>query len=455
MKFIKNEKSISYVVLIFAIILRCINFGTVPAGYHFDELGSAIDAWFIINYGTDRYGISYPVYFINYGGGQSALYTYLCAVSIFILEFNEIAIKLPALLSSILFAVFGMKLIGITFSNYINSSRLQLLFVILYAVSPYCFMSSRFGLDCNFMLGASTVFLYFLVKALRNKKDIYFFISGISAGIVLYTYAISYIVLPLFLFMTLAYLLNLKQISLRNIIIFSIPLTLFAVPLILVQYVNMFDKEAIKFCSVTITKLPVYRISELTFSNIPQNVYLVLKSALAYDWIDYNTTKKFWNFYHISIIFFIAGIISVMRQAIVDFYDKKFSGSAIVLFWFLAEFILGALLGKAGDINANPNANKINGIFISVMFFIIYGMAELFSFKFKLKKIFIGILTIIYLTYASLFFKFYFYDYQPKFIFGVTNDEAIALIKKVEAVQNKSDYEHIIKIFYDSLKKYI
>ena len=172
MKFIKNEKSISYVVLIFAIILRCINFGTVPAGYHFDELGSAIDAWFIINYGTDRYGISYPVYFINYGGGQSALYTYLCAVSIFILEFNEIAIKLPALLSSVLFAVFGMKLIGITFSNYINSSRLQLLFVILYAVSPYCFMSSRFGLDCNFMLGGSDFTIDFWAYIKSSSTEI-------------------------------------------------------------------------------------------------------------------------------------------------------------------------------------------------------------------------------------------------------------------------------------------
>ena len=47
---------------------------------------------------------------INYGGGQSALYTYLAALLIKIFGFSLTVIRLPALIFSILYMVFGFLL---------------------------------------------------------------------------------------------------------------------------------------------------------------------------------------------------------------------------------------------------------------------------------------------------------------------------------------------------------
>ena len=447
-----NSKLILYVAMLVVIFLRCIKFGSIPAGYHLDELGSAVDAWYIAYYGIDRYGISYPVYFINYGMGQSPMFTYFCAASIYLFGVNEIAVRLPMLFSAIMIIFFGVKLIELIWQDrLIKTVYAQILFVITYGISPYCFMASRFGLDCNLMFGAATVFLYFFISALISRNNIKFFISGIFAGIVLYSYAVSYVVMPLFLIMTLIYLIRLQKINLREVFCFAIPLIIIAIPLLLVQYINLFSEDLImKLGPFSVTKMFVYRSGELTLSNIPQNVYLVFKSALAYDWIDYNTVKKFWNFYHVSIIFAVFGMIECIRQFFKDLHYKNFSGESIIFLWFLAMLMLGAMLGKHDEGNINPNANKINGIFISMVIFIVYGIAKSYSLLItaKLKKIFTVSMTLIYFVYSVLFFNYYFKHHQPKFIFGVTNEELIYLINEIHARPSVfTDHDKMISVF--------
>ena len=50
------------------------------AGTHFDEMSAAYDAWCIQGWGVDRHLTRFPVYFMNTGPGQNALYIYLAAV---------------------------------------------------------------------------------------------------------------------------------------------------------------------------------------------------------------------------------------------------------------------------------------------------------------------------------------------------------------------------------------
>ena len=56
--------------MLIGIITRTIGLGKIPIGINVDEAGTMYDAYTIANYGTDRFGNAYPVYFINYGGGQ-------------------------------------------------------------------------------------------------------------------------------------------------------------------------------------------------------------------------------------------------------------------------------------------------------------------------------------------------------------------------------------------------
>ena len=85
----KHYIKIAAGILIFALFLitRLYRLPEIPRGIHVDEAGMAFDAFCLSHYGTDRYGLSRPVYLANYGGGQSALYAYLAAAAIRLLHF--------------------------------------------------------------------------------------------------------------------------------------------------------------------------------------------------------------------------------------------------------------------------------------------------------------------------------------------------------------------------------
>ena len=76
-------------IMLIGIITRIIGLGKIPIGINVDEAGTMYDAYTIANYGTDRFGNTYPVYMINYGGGQSALYTYLASIFIKLFGFID------------------------------------------------------------------------------------------------------------------------------------------------------------------------------------------------------------------------------------------------------------------------------------------------------------------------------------------------------------------------------
>lgn len=90
------------IILIFFILLfaisRLYKFGELPRAISVDEAGMAYDAYCIANFGVDRYLNSFPLYFINFGGGQSALYTYMIAGLIKIFGLNSIVYRLPELI---------------------------------------------------------------------------------------------------------------------------------------------------------------------------------------------------------------------------------------------------------------------------------------------------------------------------------------------------------------------
>ena len=77
----KHRTKILFVILTIAILVRVLFITKAPGGIHEDEAGMAYDAYSIAEYGVDRYLNHFPVYFINFGGGQSALYAYIVAFS--------------------------------------------------------------------------------------------------------------------------------------------------------------------------------------------------------------------------------------------------------------------------------------------------------------------------------------------------------------------------------------
>ena len=106
-KLVSKRKLHPKINIIIGIFLVCLTIFTrlykieeLLNGLHVDEVGMGYDAFCIANYGVDRYLHHFPVYMINFGGGQSALYTYLAAIIVKILGLNTLAIRLPGVILS-------------------------------------------------------------------------------------------------------------------------------------------------------------------------------------------------------------------------------------------------------------------------------------------------------------------------------------------------------------------
>lgn len=165
----KYYKIIFLIILLLAIFLRTYKIETIPNGMHVDEVGMAYDAYTLQEYGVDRYLNKLPVYMINYGGGQSALYTYTTAILIKLLGNNLISIRLPAVIFSVLSIICIYKMV-----KKFKGHKSALLVMFLFTIMPWHIMQSRWGLDCNLLSSMITISIYLLSI---SKKPIQYIIT--------------------------------------------------------------------------------------------------------------------------------------------------------------------------------------------------------------------------------------------------------------------------------------
>ena len=416
------------------VITRLWRLDAIPSGIHIDEAGMAYDAWCLAHYGVDRYLKSWPIYLINFGGGQSILYSYLCATLFTVFDCTIRVIRTPAAIFSFLTFFFGMKICK---DAYPEKKYLPLLCGLLLTVCPYFILSGRFGLDCNLMLGASTVFLYFFQKAIRTGQKRYYFIAGLTGGVILYTYALSYIILPLFLLLSMIYVISTRQFHFGKWVVMGIPMGILALPLLLVQYVNMFDKPEFQIGIFTITRMLTYRAFEIGFFSF-ENFMLALKSAFVGDSFNYNSVPGYLNLYGITIIFFLIGLIRSIQKLIASIKQRNISFHAFPLLWFFCVIFFESHIAS--------NVNKINSIFYVLVFIAIEGIAFLCD---RIKQISPTIImATIGCAYFLCFLRFgiyyytgpYTYENYPVSHFDVTVTEAIDFLEKHPEYRNKGTY---------------
>ncbi|MCL1830734.1 MAG: hypothetical protein FWG21_04810, partial [Oscillospiraceae bacterium] len=61
------------------VFLHFFKLSDVPRGINVDEAGMGYDAYCLANFGVSRDLLPFPLYLVNYGGGQSALYAHLAS----------------------------------------------------------------------------------------------------------------------------------------------------------------------------------------------------------------------------------------------------------------------------------------------------------------------------------------------------------------------------------------
>ena len=440
------QKYVSYSIYIALLILffvtRLWSLDILPYGIHCDEAGMAYDAWCLANFGVDRYLKSWPIYLNNYGSGQSILYCYLCAVLFKFFEYTPEIMRTPAVIFSFFTFIFGIKICN---ELYPKQKSYSMLCGLLIIVCPYFILAGRFGLDCNLMLGASTMFLYFFIKAINTNRKGYYFASGIIGGVTLYTYALSYIIMPFFLLMSVAYLIRTKKFHFKKWVIMGIPMGILAFPLVLVQYINLFDKPEMQLGIFTITRMSTYRVSEI--SAFTWDKFLAtIKCIFVGDNLNYNSVEGFLNLYGITIIFCGIGLFRCIYKLVASIRKRNVNFWAFPTLWFFCVVFFESHIAV--------NINKINSIYFVTVLIAIEGIAWLCT---QVKKIssrmFVSMLAISYLICFLRFGNYYYngaytYENYPLDYFDITVSEAVEFLEEHVEYQNQGVYMSGATIYY-------
>lgn len=440
----KYHKQISLVcwlsVTVGFVMTRFWQLDALPRGLHIDEAGMAYDAWCLSEYGVDRWMKSWPVYLSNFGSGQSSLYAFLCAFLFRVFGYSIWMIRLPSVVFSFFTLLFGVKLAK---KIYPQKDYLVWITALMVTFCPYFVMASRIGLDCNLMLGASTVFLYYYVTALESGEFWRYIVSGMLGGILLYTYVLSYLILPAFLLLSFSYAVRTEHFHAKWWICMMIIMAIFAFPLLMVQIVNYFQFEEIQLGIFTITKMSRYRISEFSSFRF-ENLLIALKSIFVGDNHLFDSIPGINNLYIGTIPFFVLGAATLFRKAFIRIRKKCFEIIDMVLLWFITILIV--------ESHMESNTYRINGIFLVTVLIAVEGIRIFCCLLDKWMPQIFGVIVMGYAMAILHFGAFYFLRYNDATYlvdyFGVPVAEGAEFLEADEELCNRITFVSERGIFY-------
>lgn len=356
----KTEIFLVAVILLAAIFVRAYHFGAPPIGVHQDEAMAAVDAKALAEYGTDRYGMRYPVHFTAWISSQmSVLLSYCMIPFIKILGFSTVSIRLPMLIAScvglLVLYFFGRQLAG---------KWAGLIVLILGTISPWHYMQSRWSFDCNLFPHVFLIAVVFLIAGFRKKPFLY--VAMVFFGLCSYAYGIADYSVPLFLLFIGIYLLRQQVVNWKELTVCIVLYVIIVLPEFLSMLLTVLGKPGIETPLFTIpTFLSSNRGNDILFANFSwQQLWDNIVATITTTWwsgdkSSTNTMVKFGPIYYVTDIFFIIGMISIIMKIRKMEKTKRYP-YVVLLGW------LGMSLW-AGIITKNVTINRINIIFYPVI----------------------------------------------------------------------------------------
>jgi len=402
---ISSEWIIFSVLLLIAIALRAWQFGSIPGGVNQDGAMAGVDAKALLDHGTDRYGMKFPVHFTAWGYGQmSVLLSYMMIPFIKIFGLTAIAIRLPMLIISIA----GLIALYLLIKSVFGVTMAQIALIISIA-NPWHFMQSRWALDCNVFPHVFVLGLYFLHKGIVSKKR-NLFISMFFFAMCMYSYGISFYTVPFFLFFFAGYLGIKKLLKWKEILLAACTYIFFSWPIYIVMIINMVGGKTISTPFFTMPYFPYsVRSQDILFfadHKVEQLVrnFKSLMNIILYQKQDvpWNSIKGFGTVYLFFVPFAIMGLVYLIVRIVKEKEALKKAGMiSMLLFFFMG--IWGGLITR------EVNVNRINIIFYAMIILIACGI----YYVWEQRKILACILIPVYLFFAGAFVQNYFTEY-PK-----------------------------------------
>lgn len=404
----KHYKKILLVFLLLIFITRIYKFGEIPNFIGVDEAGAAYDAYCLSKYGVDRYLNSFPLYLINFGGGQSALYAYATIPFIKLIGANIIAYRLPELL----FFLMGIVVCYIL-ANKMKDKKIALLYTFLIIICPWNIEASRQGLDCNLL---APMFMLDVLLLVTANKNWHYIVAGLAIGVTLYTYCLAWILIPVFLLIYIIYTLWVKKINFKQVILLGIPIALLATPLIYLILLNKGYATRTNFGIFTIPKLFFFRQGEISIKNLLEYGGYSLKTIF--------TNPK--GIYLIELPFLLVGIVVGIKEFIKSIKERDFSftGFMTVVFIILLMCNLLVVIGTL---------NRANILYLPMIYLITIGISYLSKGS---KWTIISILIVLIALFVTFEISYYTEEPEKRRTSRYEDIELYQITKKLEDDEN-------------------
>lgn len=383
----RSGKAFLFLAIYGLLAIRLIGFGEIPGGVNQDGAMGAVDAKALAMYGTDRFGTFLPAHFWAWGYGQmSVLLSYLTVPFIKIWGLNKVTMRLPMLLASLL-GIGGLY--GITRKTFDEKTAMAALLFL--AVNPWHFMQGRWALDCNLFPHMFVIGLYFLIKGLWKKRDL--FISMIFFALCMYCYGVSFYMVPFFLLACCILLFLRKRVRWKEICICFLVYFAVAWPIYGTMLINFMKWESVELPFVTmqffnenVRSADILFFSDNKGQQFLNNIHALVNVVfLQKEDLPWNSIKDFGTMYLCAMPLIFMGAAVVFRKAFASGLqegepiqppatcieeENKRTACRILAFYWIFALLTGMMINSV-------NVNRINIIFYSHIIFAAVGIAFL------------------------------------------------------------------------------
>lgn len=391
-----------FVLLGILFLIRLFRFGSVPGGFNQDGAMAAVDALALSRYGTDRFGTWLPAHFEAWGYGQmSVLLSYIMVPFIRLWGLNSITARLPLLLVSTLGAWAVYRFVKELISEY--AAVAVLLFL---AINPWHYMQSRWAIDCNLFPHMFLTGLCFLTLGLKKKK--YLYLSMVFFALCMYSYAVSFYMMPVFLLISCIMLMHAGKVSLRQVLVCILIYFGLSFPIYGTMLINALKLDTVRLPFVTMQYFPnSRRVNDMLFfskdigKQLLSNINAVLRVAfLQRPGAIWNSIGGFGTLYQCSApLIPVGAAITAYLSFFAADPDRRIGFRLLFIYW-LSSLFMGVCINSV-------NVNRINIIFYSHIIF--SGIAMYYAVRSW--RCAVVLLTVIYGLLYALFLHTYFTDW--------------------------------------------
>jgi len=230
--------SILVLILLIAAFFRFYQLNQVPPSPSLDEASLGWNAYSLLTTGKDEYGAGWPVLLRAYDDWRPAGYVYLVIPLVKILGLSAIAVRLPAVILSLITVLIIYWLTKELFKNLNSVVSYSLLAAFFTAISPWHIYISRLGHEVNLGLTLVVLAIFLFIKYQNSGKKLILFGSAFFFALSFYSYQSLRIFTPLMLLALLLIYFKSVMKELKYFIIAAILGLLVLLPIIRASFTS-------------------------------------------------------------------------------------------------------------------------------------------------------------------------------------------------------------------------